>query len=36
LIYTYEEGILSGEITMVDAVNRYLAANDLVGLSEEI
>ena len=30
LIYTYEEAIVSGEITMVDAVNRYLAANDLL------
>jgi putative phosphoesterase len=34
-IYTYEVAILSGEITMVDAVNRYLAANDLVGILEE-
>jgi putative phosphoesterase len=35
LIHTYEESILSGEITMVAAVNRYLAANDLVGILEK-
>jgi putative phosphoesterase len=35
LIHTYEEEILSGEITMAEAVTRYLAANDLVGISEE-
>jgi putative phosphoesterase len=34
LIHNYEKEILAGEITMVEAVNRYLASNDLVGLSE--
>jgi putative phosphoesterase len=35
LIHTYEEEILSGEITMVEAVTQYLVAHDLVELSEE-
>ncbi len=34
-ITTYEATILSGEITMIDAVTRYLAENDLIGISEK-